>query len=192
MNEDKIRFNPDFVGPGVFECAQPSVAVLAPCADTGSTAPTARGRKRNHPIPFSLPWAAGFTDGEGCIFIFKQVYTNSPGRNPTYRLGFSITQNNLPVLEHFLRGLGVHGKIYGSTRTLGHNRQLYELKYTGVNALKVIGALQPHLIRKQQEAQTALNYWRLAHGGKRPGPAGWPPSVLGARERYYKKLKSLK
>ena len=193
MSADKTTFHPDFVGPEVFEEAQPLHSALSPCAtNAGPNAPKIRGRKRIDTTPFTLQWAAGFTDGEGCIFLFKQVYTKCPGRNPSYRLGFSITQNNLPVLEHFLKGLGVHGTIYGIKRTLGHNRQLYELKYTGINALNVIDALQPYLVRKQQEAQTALNYWSLAQGGKRPGPAGWPPSVLAARERYYRKLKSLK
>ena len=142
--------------------------------------------------PFTNAWAAGFCDGEGSIFIFKQTYSKDPRRNPAYRLGLTISQNNWEVLEYFLEGVGVHGKIYRTKRTIGQNRQVYSLQYIGVDARNVIALLQPYLKRKQIEAQVALNYWKFAEGGRRPGPKGWPPCVLRTRERFYQKLKALK
>jgi hypothetical protein len=156
----------------------------------------ARGRQPNSPKRrFTLAWAAGFADGESSICIVKQTYKAIQKRSLSYRLTFSITQNDLQVLEHFsegLRGLGVAGGIYKVKRLIGHNKQVYTLNYSGVHALKVIARLKRHLIRKQLEAKTAMAYWKQAKGGKRPGPRGWPPSVIATRERFYLKLKSLK
>lgn len=168
----------------------PSKVLQAGCA--GIASKTKPGRcKRARPV-FSLEWAAGFADGEGSIFIYKQPYRADPGRNSTYRLGFAITQNDLQVLEHFKEGLCVPSAIYPSRRSIQHNKQIYELRYTGVNALKAIVLLQPHLIRKQTEAQVAVQYWHQCGGGGHPGPAGWPPAIQALRERFYRKLKALK
>lgn len=159
----------------------------------GLAAPKAKpGRPRCAKQAFSLEWAAGFADGEGCIYIFKQTYAADPRRKATYRLGFTITQNDLQVLEHFQQGLGIGGRIYQVARKPQHNRQIYTLNCTGISALRVICTLQPHLIRKQLEAQTAIDYWQQGQCGKHPGPAGWPPAVMAIRERFCKKLKSLK
>jgi hypothetical protein len=174
--------------------AGPAIEVSA--VKPATRAPLAKesgpGRRRRDGAEFSLQWAAGFTDGEGCIFVYKQPYTADPNRNPTYRLGFSITQNDREVLEHFQQGLGVHGAIYPVKRVVAHNRQIYELKYTGINAFKVISILQPHLIRKQMEAQTAIAYWVEGRGGEHPGPGGWSASINAVRERHCQKLKWLK
>lgn len=162
-------------------------------ASCAPIAPKAKpGRCRRAKQAFNLAWAAGFVDGEGCIFIYRQRYTANPKRNLAYRLGFSITQNDLQVLEHFQKGLGIAGGIYEVKRLLQHNRQIYELNYTGINALRAISMLQPFLVRKRLEAQTAIDYWAQGHCGKHPGPVGWPPSVVAIRERFYQKMKSLK
>ena len=61
----------------------------------------------------ALAWAAGFTDGEGCIHISKQL---QPGRkSPTYRPRLDVSQNNREVLvrlrEDHRRGRrSVHGE----------------------------------------------------------------------------------
>lgn len=153
--------------------------------------PGQAGRRQRAQAAFSLAWAAGFVDGEGCICLYKQRYPD-PRRKLAYRLGFSITQNDLQTLKHFQQGLGIPGGISEVKRRLQHNRQIYALNYTGVHALNVIALLQPHLIRKQLEPQTAIDYWREASGGQHPGPRGWPPAVIALRERFYQKLKSLK
>lgn len=149
------------------------------------------GRGRRTPLAFSLEWAAGFADGEGCIHIFMQRYAD-PKRKKSYRLGFCISQNDLPVLEHFRHGLNIAEPIYKTKRRMQHNRQVYTLNCTGKSALRVIAMLEPHLVRKQLQARAALDYWRLGHGGAHPGRYGWPLSVIAIRERFYQKLKALK
>lgn len=141
--------------------------------------------------PFTLAWAAGFVDGEGCISICKQRYQD-PRRKLTYRLCLSITQNNLEVLEHLRDGLGITDCIYKVKRKPQHNRQVYALNFNGKCALAVIIALYPYLIRKQPEAQTAIDFWRHGQCGKHPGPRGWSASVNAFRESCFKKMKALK
>lgn len=161
---------------------------LAPATQAGSGQP---GRARRTQQAFSLEWAAGFADGEGCIHIFMQRYAD-PKRKKSYRLGFTISQNDLQVLEHFQQGLIIAERIYKAKRLPSHNRQVYTLNCTGRSALRVIAMLEPHLVRKQLQARAALDYWRLGHGGAHPGRYGWPASVIAIRERFYQKLKALK
>jgi hypothetical protein len=143
--------------------------------------------------PFSLEWAAGFVDGEGCISIAKQRYLNNPDRGVSYRLNFCIVQNDLQVLQYFQAGMGIHSKIYPVKRLMQHNRQIYTLNYSGVKALELIRCLQPYLVRKQLEARAALDYWVLGQCGQRPkGCRSWPAQVISTRERYFQKLKTLK
>lgn len=163
---------------------------LGSCAS--ATLETRPGRCKRTRQAFSLAWAAGFVDGEGCICIYTQRYTADPKRKLAYRLGVFITQNDRQVLEHFQQGLGIAGNIYEVRRTLQHNRQVYTLNFTGINALRVITAVQPYLVRKRLEAKTAIDYWEQGLCGKRPGRLGWPPSVVATRERFYQKMKSLK
>lgn len=140
---------------------------------------------------FSLEWAAGFADGEGCISIVKERIATR--RSVGYRLVFCMVQNDLEVLEYFNQGLGGMGKIYKVKRRMGHNRQIYTLNYSGSAALELIRTLQPCLVRKQLEAQAALDFWRDGRCGQRPqGARSWPPEVIAIRERYFQKLRALK
>ena len=191
MSSDKMNFDFNLDLADV-----PSDTSVIDATDTAhpasfAAAQTKAGRRRRVNPTFSLEWAAGFADGEGCICIVKQRYAD-PRRKLTYRLAFSIVQNDLQVLEHFYKGLGIQGGIFDVGRIVQHNRQVYTLNYTGVNALKVIAMLQPHLIRKRLEAQTAIDYWSQGLCGRHPGRLGWPAAVVAIRERFYQKMKSLK
>jgi hypothetical protein len=150
-------------------------------------------KSTHKPRNFSLEWAAGFADGEGCISLAKQRYLNNPARGISYRLAFCIVQNDLQVLEHFQGGMGIPSRIYPVKRLMQHNRQIYTLNYTGKKALELIRTLQPYLVRKQLEAQAALDYWIEGQCGQRPkGMRSWPSDVIATRERYFQKLKTLK
>ena len=140
---------------------------------------------------FTLAWAAGFVDGEGCIYICKQRFRD-PTRKLSYRLGFSIMQNDLEVLEHFRVGMGITEPIYKVKRLPQHSRQVYTLICSGKNALRLITTLLPFLVRKREEAQTAVAYWEDCMGGKRPGGKGWSPQVTADREAKFQKMRSFK
>ena len=123
---------------------------------------------------FDLNWASGFVDGEACIHIAKQTYQDLR-RKTAYRLRLCIEQNDLQVLEHFLRGmkaLGVHGVIYSKKREIGQNRQVYRLNF--------------------DEAMAALAFWTQGEAGRRFGAGGLPKHIALIREKLYWKLRSLK
>ncbi|MBA2722515.1 MAG: endonuclease [Methylibium sp.] len=141
---------------------------------------------------FSPAWAAGFADGEGCIHIAHQIYSTTRPRNPTYRLRFSISQNNREVLQHFLDGFGIRGHINETQRTPGENRQAYVLQYDGRQAFEVIALLKDLLVRKRHEAVVALRFWLEGLCGTRFGRNGMPPEVLRFRRACYAKLRRLK
>ena len=143
---------------------------------------------------FDLNWASGFADGESCIHIAKQTYQDLR-RKTAYRLRMCIEQNDLQVLEHFLRGmktLGVHGVIYSKKREIGQNRQVYRLNFDGKHALHAIEAMFPFLVRKRAEAMAALAFWTQGEAGRRFGAGGLPKHIALIREKLYWKLRSLK
>ena len=153
------------------------------------TAPSAFGAVRKLPA-FSIEWAAGFLDGEGCIHIARQSYRGK--RRDTFRLRVYIVQNTREVLEHFRDGVGIDARLYKVRRTAQHNKQVYTLNFEGKRAMALIALLMPHLIRKREEAQTAWAYWFDGKVGMRSGPKGLPPEIAALRERLYFKLRSLK
>lgn len=137
-----------------------------------------------------LAWAAGFADGDGCIFIANQSYKSR--QSDGFRLRFCITQNNLEVLESFQQFVGVPSSIQRLKRTSSNNRQCYSLVYDGTHAFNAIMKLKPFLIRKQPEANAVAQFWKECQMGKRPGRKGHAPDVIAARTRWQSKLQRLK
>lgn len=137
-----------------------------------------------------LAWAAGFADGDGCIFIANQSYKSR--QSDGFRLRFCMTQNNREVLEAFQTFVGVPSSIQKLSRALASNRQCYSLVYDGTNAYNAIMMLKPFLIRKKPEADAVAQLWKECRMGKRPGRKGHPPAVIAARTRWQSKLQRLK
>lgn len=146
------------------------------------------GAAGDAPVP-SLEWAAGMLDGDGCIAIVKQPFQQ---RKPIYRLVVSICQNCLQTLEHFRRCVGVDGAIYPVKRKLEHNKQVYNLNYSGPKALLVIRRLRAYLVRKRPEALVAISFCLNGQISRRFGPHGVPASVEAVRVSHYLKLRALK
>lgn len=163
--------------------AQPNTQQPAPVALRAFGAP----REKQH---CSIEFAAGFFEGEACLHLARQTYRSN--RRDTFRLRCYIVQNHLEVLEHFRVGVGIDAPIYKVRRTKQHNKQVYTLNFEGKKAMALIALLMPHLVRKREEAQTAMAYWVEGRVGKRWGPKGMPPDIAAFRERMYFKLRSLK
>lgn len=138
-----------------------------------------------------LAWAAGFMDGEGCISIARQKYSD-PARRDTFRLRVDITQNHLKVLRYFEKAVGVQGRLYEVKRSGSQNRDSYHLGYDGDRAFEVIERLLPFLQRKQHEAEAVLEFRRTCELNRHFGPKGCPPRIWALRERFYRKLQALK
>jgi len=137
----------------------------------------------------SLEWAAGMLDGDGCIAIVKQPFSN---RRSIFRLIVSISQNCLQTLEHFQRCVNVPSIIYAVRRQIGHNKQVYTLNFTGPNAMRLVKLLHSYLVRKRQEAAVALSFCENGQISRRFGRHGVPPAVESIRVAHYKKLRALK
>jgi hypothetical protein len=137
-----------------------------------------------------LAWAAGFLDGEGCIHIAK--VTSRRGSRTTYRLRLTLVQNCFETLLHFHAVLGIDGGIHRVVRRAEQNRQCYSLVYDGKQARHAIQALLPYLVRKRAEGLAALAFYDEGRVGLRPGRNGLPEDLWEIRERYYRKLRSLK
>ena len=136
-------------------------------------------------------WAAGMTDGEGCISAVWQRFHES-GRRPTMRVRFMMGQNDLHCLQRLQSILGCKDKIYRVKRRAVENRQLYSFILDGAHALAAIAKLAPFLVRKKPEADYLLSAVERCWLGNRPGPAGFPEHVWTSRDQLVKKLQRLK
>ena len=137
-----------------------------------------------------LAYCAGLFDGDGCIFISRQQL---PGRkNLTYRLWLSIVQNDLETLQKFHRNIGGPHFLAVIKRQVTHNRQVYDLRYSGLHALRALRLIHDDLIRKKCESEVAQEFWTEGLMGVLPGPKGLPPDIWKIRERFRRKLSKLK
>ncbi len=140
--------------------------------------------------PRHIAWCAGLFDGDGCVLISKQ---QQPGRvHPTYRLNLCLVQNCIETVKRFQKILGLKSCLVTVRRTNQQNKPVYDLRYGGLHALRVLQLLKPDLFRKAVEADVAIEAWQRCAMGVLPGCGGLPASVWKARESYYKKLQRLK
>jgi|JI8StandDraft_1071087.scaffolds.fasta_scaffold367918_1 hypothetical protein len=144
-----------------------------------------------NPTPENLAWAAGFADGEACVSIVRQRFHKS-NRRDTYRMRFDIGQNHLTVLQDFEKAVGLSGRLYKVKRAKSQNRDSYMLTYDGDSAFKVIDRLRPFLRRKNHEAELAFEFKDQCQISRHFGPKGCPEEVWKLREKFHRKMQSLK
>ncbi len=141
----------------------------------------------------ALAWAAGLTDGDGCVHIAKQRF-KSPRRagRPIYRMRLTISQSNLVVLQQVQKILGINACMVQVARTTQQNRQAYNLVYDGRAAFEAVAKLCPYLVAKRAEALVLMAFARACRVFQHPGPLGQPAWIWKRREQYYKKLQRMK
>lgn len=118
-------------------------------------------------------------------------HTNAGGVNPIYHLHLAISQNRLETLEHCQKILGVQSSICQFPYRKSFRRPVYLLTYLCANARDALTLLQPYLVRKQSEAQLALEFalrLQSRRGGRTPHSA----EEIAIREEYYRRMKELK
>lgn len=118
-----------------------------------------------------VAYAAGFIDGEGCIYIAKE----------RYELRFSISQTN-PIPLYRIQDL-FGGKIGNYKKRIGTNKPIYELKLTGRRAYNALKILRPYLIVKADESDLAIEYFEQTFNIE---------DNSSERDKYYLKMRSLK
>jgi hypothetical protein len=146
--------------------------------------------KRQQPSREHLMYAAGFTDGEGCISIVKQQLA---GRSrPTYRLRLDLMQNDFRSLAIYVERVGVPAKVRPVKPHPSQNRQVWRVSYDGPQAYAAIRNLRPFLERKRREAEVAMDFVEKGRIGLHPGPKGTPNRLWKIREACFRKLRKLK
>lgn len=105
-----------------------------------------------------LAWAAGFFDGEGCIYI-------APIK-PRYKaLGIDIGQVDRRVLDRFRAAVGDLGKVYGPrdkrTKTRPNGKPSFQYRSSAFEDVQaVIAMLWKFLspVKRNQAAKTLCEY----------------------------------
>jgi hypothetical protein len=126
-------------------------------------------------------WAAGIIDGEGCILLKRQR-----GKSKSYYHLFVIVgQSGHEMPKMLQRLLDLYGgNIDGPRTRKGNGNRLPQRHWylAHAQAETFLRKVQPYLIQKQDQADTALQYRREALGrGK-----------AELQEQFYWKLRSFK
>lgn len=137
-----------------------------------------------------LMYAAGFIDGEGCVSIIK--HQSPERRRPTYRLRLDVSQACFRTLTVLVQRTGVPAVIRPVKPHPDQNRQQWRVSYDGPQAYAVLRNLRPHLVRKQREAEVAIDFVEQGQMGLHPGPRGTPDSLWDFREKCFRRLRKLK
>jgi len=109
--------------------------------------------------PEELGWSAGFFDGEGTISLGERV-VNGLVR---YRIQVLVTNTDRPALIRFQALWG--GTIYKSTQNRGplhEARQCYHLRFSRIEATRLLTEIKNCLIVKQDQAENGLAFLELA------------------------------
>ena len=120
-----------------------------------------------------LAWAAGFFDGEGCVYS-SNMNTKRPRKGKT--IHFDIAQTDRQVLDRFTNALGI-GKVYGPYPGSGkgpNNKDYYRYTLAGFEKCQAAVALIWKNLGsiKRQQASLALETMRKYYSEPRikPGP----------------------
>lgn len=98
-------------------------------------------------------YAAGFIDGEGCIYIDKRGY-----------LRLEITNTGKKTLEYIASIIG--GKIHTKSRKV--NKTVHVLKLCSEEALRALRLLKGFLVEKHEQAELATMYMHeIARGASK-------------------------
>lgn len=128
-----------------------------------------------------LAWAAGFFDGEGCVYIDK--YFDKRYNVYRYALRINVSQVDLKPLKKFLTLFKV-----GRICTFHNNTSRWVA--SGYDAIKVLKILKPYSVVKISQIKLALLYETLMT--QNYGRKIIPVNVLELREKIFKMLRQEK
>lgn len=100
----------------------------------------------------SLEYIAGFFDGEGCVDI--RYRTTHNGRYNRFELRCTISQV-------YRKPLDMIQEIFGGSISPRRNKAIHYYVVTGGLANKFLEAIRPFLIVKADEADTALDFYKI-------------------------------
>jgi hypothetical protein len=102
------------------------------------------------PLPM-IAWAAGFFDGEGCVFGYEGIQPNGCRR---FTFGVAVVQVMRGPLERFVEHWG--GSIRARPQSNPEHRQQFRWEVKGAGAAGFLEDVLPYLTVKQPVALVAL------------------------------------
>ncbi len=131
-----------------------------------------------------LAWAAGFIDGEGCLYIGKHQ------RGRYHVLSLSVTQIKLLPLRKLKRIFRV-GAIVRHKRGKGERpnfRPAWRYECSSASLCALLKKIVPYLANKRREAQLAIQFQdNCIVRNQRISDTEYKK-----REKYYRKMRDLK
>ena len=135
----------------------------------------------------SAAWAAGFLDGNGCLSISRQQLHGR--KNMTYRLWIRVVQTSEATLRHFQELLDTPSVITLTQPQMQQRKRFFTLIYECQHALSVLQKLQPYLVLKADQADSAMRFWQEGRMGTLPGPRGFEQEVWDRREHWFNEFR---
>lgn len=125
-------------------------------------------------------WAAGFFDGEGCIYLDKKRQHNSDG--VAYQLAISITQKSR-------RPLARMHEMFGGLLRKDEKRGMYHWRLTGPSASNALALMLPHMSLKDEQARLAVEFQNTKY---MRGSTRLTSEEIEYRERIFLRLREMK
>lgn len=130
-----------------------------------------------------LAWAAGFFDGEGCIYVAKSK-NDKLRHGIRYEIRITVSQVDVIPLKVLISLFG--GSLHKRSKGTKH---IYNWYLNGASALKVLEKLLPYLVLKNKEAKIALRFKKLLGYG--PGHR-IADNIFKQKEVIYRQLQEVK
>lgn len=137
-----------------------------------------------------LAWAAGFIDGEGCIYINKSMSKEIPNRRKTtqrYQLALTAVQSDIRPINK-LKDLFKAGSITEYDK--GAYKTQWVWKVSGLNAERVLRSIFPYLVVKKDQARVGLQHQELINSNISRKPRSI--ETISLFESFYIKLREMK
>lgn len=131
-------------------------------------------------------YLAGLIDADGCIYISSNQRP-PPHATLTHGLSLVVAQVNEPFLQHWrLRtGCGSITDVMKPEQLPTNYSRRWQWRVAGMEAEKLLRAIQPYLVLKKEEAVIALEF-RATYGrhyGRNPTPAYIVRQRIGHRNK---------
>lgn len=97
-------------------------------------------------------YAAGFFDGEGCVYLHRKPRTRGPGWD--VRLTAQLSGTDRRPLDEFIVRYG--GAVHPAGQPKGNRRQTYQWITASLKARAFLEAVLPYLIIKRKHAELAI------------------------------------
>jgi hypothetical protein len=136
-----------------------------------------------------LAWAAGFFDGEGCVFVSER-------KNQTlYQLFTTVTQQDPAALHLLKQRFGGNVTPDKTASSDSYNRKkgatlVWRWKATSVEAKEFLQAISPYVVVKAEQVRAALEFPEVGVYFCRQRPM--PEEVRSARRNVMRTLRNLR